>query len=163
MGPRGSVWNHESDKDLLLTIIAGRKLEGINWKDVADEMTKAGYTFTQEACRQHFQKIRRGSKAPRKEKGASAAATPTKRKATSTQNTPAKSSSQAHNNEDDEDDEAFGDGTPSKKPKLKKENPYARGAAFKIEENEDEMGNSGFSFSQDVIDLDDDDYNDGYE
>jgi hypothetical protein len=48
MAPAGSVWEHKSDKDLLLTIIDQGSLQ---WPTISDKMQAKGYTFTKEACR----------------------------------------------------------------------------------------------------------------
>ncbi|KAG9240339.1 hypothetical protein BJ878DRAFT_297828 [Calycina marina] len=54
-----SIWNHEADKDLLLSVIAEGSLKGHNWASVSARMETKNYNFTKEACRQHFQKIRK--------------------------------------------------------------------------------------------------------
>jgi hypothetical protein len=48
-----SQWNHESDKDLLLTIIEEGQLKSIDWLLIAGKLQAKGkgYTFTNEACR----------------------------------------------------------------------------------------------------------------
>jgi hypothetical protein len=49
--PGSSLWDHKSDKDLLLAIIDNGALKGIDWKDISEKMTVKGYTFSHEACR----------------------------------------------------------------------------------------------------------------
>ncbi|RFU33417.1 hypothetical protein B7463_g2925, partial [Scytalidium lignicola] len=45
-------WNNQSDRDLLLAIIAEGSLKSIDWEAVAKRMGSQGYTFTKEGCRQ---------------------------------------------------------------------------------------------------------------
>lgn len=49
--PGSSLWDHKSDKDLLLAIIDNGALKGIDWKVISDKMVAKGYTFSHEACR----------------------------------------------------------------------------------------------------------------
>ncbi|KAH7370838.1 hypothetical protein BKA65DRAFT_545537 [Rhexocercosporidium sp. MPI-PUGE-AT-0058] len=56
-----SQWDHKADKDLLLAVIDEGALKGIVWPKIAVTLQSKGYTFTHEACRQHFQKIRKQS------------------------------------------------------------------------------------------------------
>ncbi|KAG0647813.1 hypothetical protein D0Z07_6040 [Hyphodiscus hymeniophilus] len=58
----GSTWDGASDRDLLLTIIDEGGPGSSKWQVIADKMQAKGYTFTKEACRQHFQKIRKESR-----------------------------------------------------------------------------------------------------
>jgi hypothetical protein len=45
----GGVWDHKSDKDLLLAIIEEKAV--LKWPTIAVRMQSKGYTFTQEGCR----------------------------------------------------------------------------------------------------------------
>jgi len=136
-----STWDHKADKDLLLTIIEGQTLKSIDWKMVSAAMQQKSYTFSHEACRQHFQKIRKEAR----NSAGDGVFTPCK-SSNGTKTTPAsrrKASSFA--NEDGDDEEAFD--TPTKKRKTKsakkEETEDMRGlfgqtaAQFKIEEFED--------------------------
>jgi hypothetical protein len=49
MAPVPSVWNHQSDKDLLLAIIEEKGQ--LKWPNISEQMQAKGYTFTKEACR----------------------------------------------------------------------------------------------------------------
>ncbi|KAF7900636.1 uncharacterized protein EAF01_007938 [Botrytis porri] len=99
-----SQWDHRADKDLLLAIIEGNNLKAIEWPTISERLQKKGYSFTKEACRQHFQKIRKESRtgAP----SASASTTPT---ATSAKKRKSKAASIEEGPENDDDEE-----TPSK-------------------------------------------------
>ncbi|KAM3078092.1 hypothetical protein ACMFMG_002606 [Clarireedia jacksonii] len=57
-----SAWDHAADRDMLLCIIEVGDIKSIQWDVVSQKMQAKGYTFTKEACRQRFQKIRRESK-----------------------------------------------------------------------------------------------------
>ncbi|TGO44392.1 hypothetical protein BCON_0529g00060 [Botryotinia convoluta] len=57
-----SQWDHRADKDLLLAIIEGNNLKAIEWPTISERLQKKGHSFTKEACRQHFQKIRKESR-----------------------------------------------------------------------------------------------------
>ncbi|KAG9236114.1 hypothetical protein BJ875DRAFT_457245 [Amylocarpus encephaloides] len=159
----GSTWNAESDKDLLLTIIARGNLTSISWPGIAATMASMNYTFTHEACRQHFQKIRRErqkslgispAKATGKESSNSKSTTTPRKRAFSSK------SSAKHANSDDEED--FQD-TPSKKkkkssPQMKKENAAMNTPRFKMEEGV-EVGDeeNGVYFQEKLVDLENDD------
>ncbi|CZT09227.1 uncharacterized protein RAG0_14059 [Rhynchosporium agropyri] len=59
----GSTWTGDADRDMLLTIIEeGGSGKSIPWPEVARNLQNKGYTFSHEACRQHFQKIKRVAK-----------------------------------------------------------------------------------------------------
>jgi len=58
-----SNWDHKADKDLLLTIIEEGALKSIDWPNISARLAQKGYTFSKEACRQHFQKIRKDARA----------------------------------------------------------------------------------------------------
>ncbi|KAL2066673.1 hypothetical protein VTL71DRAFT_2745 [Oculimacula yallundae] len=58
-----SQWNGDADRDLLLAIIEDGSTKSINWPNVASTIQGKGYSFSHEACRQHFQKIRRNANA----------------------------------------------------------------------------------------------------
>lgn len=46
-----SIWNAESDRDLLLAIMELGKLEGLDWHAVSARMGDKGYNFSNEGCR----------------------------------------------------------------------------------------------------------------
>ncbi|KAF8856287.1 hypothetical protein BDZ45DRAFT_561403, partial [Acephala macrosclerotiorum] len=78
-----SQWNYEADRDLLLAIIDEGALKSVIWPKISEKMAAKGYTFTHEACRQHFQKIRKESKSAPKFAAGNSPPTPTPRKRTS--------------------------------------------------------------------------------
>ncbi|EHK98899.1 hypothetical protein GLAREA_05576 [Glarea lozoyensis ATCC 20868] len=134
-----TTWNHESDKDLLLTIIARGSLTSIVWKDIAAEMTALGYGFSHEACRQHFQKIRkqRRNALGTSSTPSSSATTPKKRKTPDAPKTSATSKGNKNNTTSvdvEDDDEGFED-TPTKKSKTAKvERGFLQAPIFKMED-----------------------------
>lgn len=143
MAPKqGSTWDHKSDKDLLLTIIEMGKLQTIMWPEIANKMQAKGYTFTKEACRQHFQKIRKeaqkGSDSTASPARAAAknpkpsGATTTPQKAGMAQNGSFKSTFDNHEEDDEED---MSQGPNSKRVKLEAQrNGYGQSAPlFKVE------------------------------
>ncbi|KAF7872507.1 hypothetical protein EAF04_003428 [Stromatinia cepivora] len=77
-----SQWDHRADKDLLLAIIEGNNLKTIEWPAISERLQKKGYSFTKEACRQHFQKIRKESRtgSPSASASTTPAATPAKKR-----------------------------------------------------------------------------------
>ncbi|KAE9371970.1 hypothetical protein N431DRAFT_339252 [Stipitochalara longipes BDJ] len=147
-----SQWDHKADKDLLLAIIENGDLKSISWPTIAGKMQAKAYTFTHEACRQHFQKIRKES---RNGAGGGGDSSPPKRSQTNGvhKSTPRKGS-KAHGsfaetiNDDDEEELNT---TPSKKRKI-----------FKKEEgkeNSEEQSAYQFKMEQGgVIDLENDEY-----
>jgi len=161
-----SQWDHRSDKDLLLTIIEMGSLSHIDWETVSATMKAKEYTFTKEACRQHYQKIR---KEARNSAPNGSFSTPVKATAkAATKSTPAtgskgKSASFAKsayaNNYEDDDEEYFM--TPSIKRqrsgvKKEKTEPVDMGgfygqtaAQFKVEYEND---GSGFDSPIDLVD-----------
>ncbi|KUJ09055.1 uncharacterized protein LY89DRAFT_741353 [Mollisia scopiformis] len=134
-----SQWDAKADRDLLLAIIDEGALKSVLWPKIAQKMKDRGYTFSHEACRQHFQKIRKEAKSPSK----SATSTPRKRSTNDTPTSSFKSSSQKTNTTtssilDDEDFE-----TPTKKRKknehpIKEEVDFQQAYRFKAE-NEGEI------------------------
>lgn len=122
-----SQWDHKADKDLLLAIIDDGQLKSIVWPGIAAKMQAKGYTFTHEACRQHFQKIRKESKTGRgssgistppkqasKANGTSTTASGNKRKSTSKSTSFASTNGFSQGGEDDDEEID----TPSKKRKV---------------------------------------------
>ncbi|RDW88083.1 hypothetical protein BP6252_00115 [Coleophoma cylindrospora] len=59
------AWDDRADKHLLFAIIEEGALKSISWQNVSDALNQKGYTFSREACRQHFQKLRRESRGNR--------------------------------------------------------------------------------------------------
>ncbi|ESZ89456.1 hypothetical protein SBOR_10160 [Sclerotinia borealis F-4128] len=110
-----SQWNHKADKDLLLAIIEGNNLKAIEWPMISEKLQKKGYSFTKEACRQHFQKIRKESRtgSPSVSVNTTHATIPTKKRKS-------KAASFEGGDEDEDDDEE----TPLKikSKRVKKEN-----------------------------------------
>lgn len=157
MPPRtSSQWDHKSDKDLLLTIIDTGALKGIDWKAIAERMVAKGYTFTHEACRQHFQKIRKEARSD------SPATTPTHARTTSTPKSQKRSKGLIYDgNQANSDDEEILT-TPAKRAKVRAEAKVkAEGqencqtvAYFKIEES---MGSNVVDLERDDL-YDDDSY-----
>lgn len=147
MPPRsGTVWDHKSDKDLLLSIIETGALKGIDWKAISDGMVTKGYTFSAEACRyvtfeftlifipiniflflslhpssQHFQKIRKEARNDSTTSGPTTPSTPSKPSASK----PKASSQKRSKGQLESDYGPMGDDdeiiTPSKRAKLKAE------------------------------------------
>ncbi|KAI9647193.1 hypothetical protein NHQ30_003576 [Ciborinia camelliae] len=112
-----SQWDHRADKDLLLAIIEGNNLKAIEWPAISEKLQKKGYSFTKEACRQHFQKIRKESRtgSPSVSTNTTPAATPAA--------TPAKKrKSKAASFEDGDDDDEEETPTKVKSKRVKKEN-----------------------------------------
>jgi len=148
-----SIWNHEADKDLLLTLIEAGKLKNIDWEDIAAKMS-GKYTFTKEACRQHFQKIRKEAKGESDEEGSARAPKTPSKKAAAAKSTPkakkgASVSASADTFDDEEDEEMMG----SKKRKR---------TGFKVEQGAGFGGNQATLFKMEipangVIDLENDD------
>ncbi|TVY81033.1 hypothetical protein LSUE1_G008881 [Lachnellula suecica] len=88
-----SRWDAESDRCLLLNIIEGGDLKGSEWPAISLKMKDKGYNFTHEACRQHYQKLRkefRGGASNAKPKASPAPKAPRTPKSTTT--TPRKGS-----------------------------------------------------------------------
>ncbi|PMD56276.1 uncharacterized protein K444DRAFT_616084 [Hyaloscypha bicolor E] len=118
-----SQWDHKADKDLLLAIIENGDLKSISWPAIAAKMQAKAYTFTHEACRQHFQKIRKES---RNSAGGGDSSSPNKRANTNGvhKSTPRKGS-KAHGSfeqsANDDDDEEDLNTPPSKRKRTKKE------------------------------------------
>ncbi|QSZ33747.1 hypothetical protein DSL72_005318 [Monilinia vaccinii-corymbosi] len=108
-----SQWDHRADKDLLLAIIEGNNLKAIEWPVISERLNQKGYSFTKEACRQRFQKIRKESRT-----GSPAVSTNTTPAATQVKKRKSKSASFEDVNEDDDEE------TPSKikSKRMKKEN-----------------------------------------
>ncbi|KAH7413400.1 hypothetical protein BKA64DRAFT_353683 [Cadophora sp. MPI-SDFR-AT-0126] len=134
-----SQWDHKADKDLLLAIIDEGALKSIVWPKIALAMQAKGYTFTHEACRQHFQKIRKQSST----NGTSTPTSSPKKKATPRKT--AKAADYSANMNDDEDDDEDLPPPPSSKRKRvvkKEENGFGSGVddgergtyQFKIEQ-----------------------------
>ncbi|TVY35168.1 hypothetical protein LOCC1_G008860 [Lachnellula occidentalis] len=146
-------WKPESDRALLLIIIMTGDLKTFKWPAISAELQEKGFTFTAEACRQHFQKLRREHNSPiatptkqprapqpRSIKKPKATATPTKSHLQSYIDLSASSPSSAHHAGSD-DDEDFGFGAHSASPSpmkrkrvMKKEEENGQSAPlFKIE------------------------------
>ncbi|PVH80946.1 hypothetical protein DL98DRAFT_588004 [Cadophora sp. DSE1049] len=99
-----SQWDHKADKDLLLAIIDEGALKSIIWPKIALTMQAKGYTFTHEACRQHFQKIRKQSSGTSSANGTSTPTSSPKKKATPRKTAKATNYSATMNDEDDDED-----------------------------------------------------------
>ncbi|RDW95339.1 hypothetical protein BP5796_01102 [Coleophoma crateriformis] len=169
-----SAWDDRADKHLLLAIIDEGALKSISWQNVSDALNQKGYTFTREACRQHFQKLRRESRGNRANTTPTqpSKGTPTKR---GTGSSTGKSKAQFASNDRNEDDDeepypptptyqnySFASTPASKKRKVEKmeeEEPRdlvyggQNAAIFKLEDAED----SG------VVDLERDDLYSGFD
>ncbi|KAL5326153.1 hypothetical protein ACEPPN_007291 [Leptodophora sp. 'Broadleaf-Isolate-01'] len=129
-----SQWDHKADKDLLLAIIDEGALKGIVWPKIAVTLQSKGYTFTHEACRQHFQKIRKQSSSSTGPStngngngngNTSSPSSPKKRPTPRKPSTPTASKSQTQttgygNNNDDEDDEDLPPPPSSKRKRIEK-------------------------------------------
>ncbi|CZR53679.1 uncharacterized protein PAC_03559 [Phialocephala subalpina] len=124
-----SQWDHKADRDLLLAIIEEGALKSVIWPTIAEKMNAKGYTFTHEACRQHFQKIRKESKSAPKSAAGNSPAAPTPRKRTSTTKTNGRTSNGTRSFSNDSED--FD--TPSKKRKFKEEVDFEQAYQFKAE------------------------------
>jgi len=155
-----SAWDHRSDKDLLLTIIENGNLVHIDWQSVSATMKSKNYTFSHEACRQHYQKIRKEAR----NSNGSSFSTPTKPN-TSAKSTPASrrngKGANNHSFSNDDDEELLA--TPSNKrkrptPKHEKAEPEDLGgflgqtaAQFKLEENNSDNYRSPIDLINDGI------------
>ncbi|TAQ83606.1 hypothetical protein B7494_g8070 [Chlorociboria aeruginascens] len=163
----GSSWNHESDRDFLLTIIEGGQLKGIKWDVIAATLQAKGYTFSKEACRQHFQKLRKESSLGLSSTPSSRANAPTPRKRAVSGSSKSKLSKSAKSADrslttidDDDDEEDIEMQTPSKNKKMKTEDGVVR-KLFKVEElGENENGSAGGVIDLDGDELYDDDDDD---
>ncbi|KAH8657164.1 hypothetical protein BGZ60DRAFT_384043 [Tricladium varicosporioides] len=159
-----STWNAESDRDLLLAIMELGKLEGLDWHAVSARMGDKGYSFSNEGCRQHYQKLRKAYKSkgpgpttsPIKANGSpskSTNTTPRKRAPKSTKSSQSTNgnsfASTIPNSTGDYEEDVENFQTPSKRPKMEAKyqkqgsDEYNYGMekvnAFKIEER-GEMG-----------------------
>ncbi|TGO66162.1 hypothetical protein BOTNAR_0066g00010 [Botryotinia narcissicola] len=122
-----SQWDHRADRDLLLAIIEGNNLKAIEWPTISERLEKKGYSFTKEACRQHFQKIRKESR--------------TSSPSASTSTTPAASSVKKRKSKAafvEEGQENKEEGTPSKtqSKRVKKESNDQSAAELGVESEE---------------------------
>ncbi|TVY88316.1 hypothetical protein LAWI1_G008397 [Lachnellula willkommii] len=140
-----SIWKAESDSALLLEIIMTGDLKSLKWPAVSAALYKKGFSFTAEACRQHFQKLRKdylGPNASPAKRTKSNPGTPSKKPKptksfvdlsndTGNGNGNAESSSFAH----DDDDEEFGvSPSPLKRKREVKEEEEGQSAPrFKME------------------------------
>ncbi|KAF7956904.1 hypothetical protein EAE96_004228 [Botrytis aclada] len=125
-----SQWDHRADKDLLLAIIEGNNLKSIEWPTISERLQTKGYSFTKEACRQHFQKIRKESRAGSASASASAS-TSTTPAATSVKKRKSKAASIEEGQDNDEE-------TPSKiqSKRVKKESDDQSAAKLGVESEE---------------------------
>ncbi|RAL66346.1 hypothetical protein DID88_006015 [Monilinia fructigena] len=112
-----SQWDHRADKDLLLAIIEGNNLKAIEWPTISERLNQKGYSFTKEACRQHFQKIRKESRT-----GSPSASSNTTPAVTPAQKRKSKVASLKEGNKDDDDDDDDESPSKNKSKRLKKEN-----------------------------------------
>ncbi|KAH8593738.1 hypothetical protein B0O99DRAFT_626936 [Bisporella sp. PMI_857] len=157
-------WNDKSDRDLLLALLLAEDgaLKGVKWDVISAKMTAQGYNFSNEACRQHFQKLRKESRANggRDSNGADGAGArangngdtlpKTPRSTTKVKVTPMKRSKSATEpGEGGNDDDKIS--TPSKRPK--KDEHRENVTQFKIEAN----GHAGSHIELDQDDLYDED------
>jgi hypothetical protein len=129
-----STWDHKADKDLLLTIIEEGALKSIDWPNISARLTRKGYAFSKEACRQHFQKIRKDARANNE---ANSEATSTPKRAS---NSLAKSAgnkggkangSFSYGRENDDDDEEMN--TPTKRKRVTKVEKQEDMAGFNVQ------------------------------
>ncbi|TGO17917.1 hypothetical protein BPAE_0403g00010 [Botrytis paeoniae] len=122
-----SQWDHRADKDLLLAIIEGNNLKAIEWPTISERLQEKGYSFTKEACRQHFQKIRKESRT-----GSPSASTSTTPAATSVKKRKSKAASIEEGQENDDEE------TPSKNQskRVKKESDDQSAAELGVESEE---------------------------
>ncbi|KAF7916553.1 uncharacterized protein EAE98_010652 [Botrytis deweyae] len=122
-----SQWDHRADKDLLLAIIEGNNLKAIEWPIISESLQKKGYSFTKEACRQHFQKIRKESRI-----GSPSASTRATSAATSVKKRKSKAASIEEGQENEEEE------TPSKNQskRVKKESDDQSAAELGVESEE---------------------------
>ncbi|KAB8301173.1 hypothetical protein EYC80_003069 [Monilinia laxa] len=100
-----SQWDHRADKDLLLAIIEGNNLKAIEWPTISERLNQKGYSFTKEACRQHFQKIRKESRT-----GSQSVSSNTAPAVAPAKKRKSKVSSLEERNEEDDDDGGDDDG-----------------------------------------------------
>ncbi|KAF5874268.1 uncharacterized protein Bfra_004275 [Botrytis fragariae] len=122
-----SQWDHRADKDLLLAIIEGNNLKAIEWPTISERLQKKGYSFTKEACRQHFQKIRKESRT-----GSPSVSTSTTPAVTSVKKRKSKAASIEEEQENDDEE------TPSKNQskRVKKESDDQSAAELGVESEE---------------------------
>ncbi|KAK0127854.1 hypothetical protein ONS96_007355 [Cadophora gregata f. sp. sojae] len=132
-----SQWDQKADRDLLLAIIDEGALKGIVWPKIALALQAKGYTFTHEACRQHFQKIRKQSSATNNANGnGTSNSTPTaspKKKATPRKTPKAAANYGATMNDDDDDEDLPPPPSAKRKRVVKKEE---NGVGGGVDENE---------------------------
>ncbi|KAI9744232.1 MAG: hypothetical protein M1818_002384 [Claussenomyces sp. TS43310] len=113
-----SVWDAATDRELLLSIVDTQTLSKIEWGKVSTMLKAKGFTFSHEACRQHYQKILKGGRngqagTPNKPKEKRAKSTPgSQSKAKTSKNI------KANDDNDDDDEGSLNDETPTKKRKL---------------------------------------------